>query len=299
MARTPLYKTTEAEMLRRIASGDWPPGLRLGNEFDLAAEFGVSQGTMRRALMAVEAMGYLDRKPGRGTMVAQPRSADTAPPADVRRLTRPDGSALPLTVFRARLTRRQPEGAEAALFDGPLHVLARTLKSGADRFALEEIVLPVALAPEMAEDQPAEFADLLAALGLAPARIDDRLHAEVTDMATSVALACDRYTGLLCLTRLARDRHGTPLARQILRMAGPATYAVTLGPLTRPSRFRVHRGCTAGVRGVHARHPPFSARNGRLSRRRPCARRRPASAPRSPIHYRTSQRRAASHHPCA
>lgn len=229
MARIPLYKKAEAEILRRIRSGDWPPGLRIGNEFDLAAEFGVSQGTMRRALMAVEAVGYLDRKPGRGTVVAAPnRAGDATPPPDLHRLTRPDGSALPLTVFRARLSRRQPEGAEAALFDGPLHVLVRTLKSGLERFALEEIVLPVSLVPDMAEDQQADFADLLIALGLAPARVDDRLHAEVTDMATSVALACDRYTGLLCLSRLARNRNDTPLARQTLRMAGPAVYAVAL-----------------------------------------------------------------------
>lgn len=230
MARTPLYKTAEAEILRRIRSGDWPPGMRLGNEFDLAEAFKVSQGTMRRALMAVEAMGYLDRKPGRGTLVTEPQATNSVPPPDPHRVTRPDGTALPLTVFRAHLSRRRPEGAEAAFFDGGLNVLTRTLKSGTDRFALEEIVLPEALSPEMEEDQPASFPDLLAALGLAAARIDDRLQAEVTDMATSVALACDRHTGLLCLTRIARDRQGTPLARQILRMAGPATYAVTLGP---------------------------------------------------------------------
>lgn len=230
MARTPLYKTAEAEILRRIRSGDWPPGMRLGNEFDLAEAFGVSQGTMRRALMAVEAMGYLDRKPGRGTVVAAPPDAAAAtPPPHLRPLVRPDGTALPLTVFRARLSHRRPEGAEAAFFDGDLNVLTRTLKSGTDRAALEQIVLPVALAPELSEDQPADFADLLAAQGLSPARIDDRLHAEITDMATAVALACNRYTGLLCLTRLARDRHGTPLARQALRMAGPATYVAPFG----------------------------------------------------------------------
>ncbi|PIV75510.1 MAG: hypothetical protein COW55_05300 [Rhodobacteraceae bacterium CG17_big_fil_post_rev_8_21_14_2_50_65_11] len=230
MARTPLYKAAEAEILRRIATGAWPVGMRLGNEFELAEDFGVSQGTMRRALMTVEALGYLDRKPGRGTVVAEPQAATTTPPPDFRRLTRPDGTPLPLTVFRARLTRRLPEGLEAGLFDGPLHALARTLKCSPDRFALEEIVLPVAHRPDMEEDQPAAFIDLLSGLGLAAARIDDRLHAEVTDMATSVALACDRYTGLLCLTRLARDRHGAPIARQTLRMAGPVAYGVTLGP---------------------------------------------------------------------
>ena len=34
MAREPLYKKAEAEMLRRIRSGKWPEGTRLGNEFE-------------------------------------------------------------------------------------------------------------------------------------------------------------------------------------------------------------------------------------------------------------------------
>ncbi len=71
MAREPLYRKTEEEMLRRIRSGDWEIGRRLPNEFSLADEFGVSQGTMRRALITLEGMGLLTRKPGRGTIVAK------------------------------------------------------------------------------------------------------------------------------------------------------------------------------------------------------------------------------------
>jgi GntR family transcriptional regulator len=72
MARTPLYKAAETEMIRRIESGEWEVGKRLPNEFVLAEEFKVSQGTMRRALMTLEGMGLLNRKPGRGTLVARP-----------------------------------------------------------------------------------------------------------------------------------------------------------------------------------------------------------------------------------
>jgi len=227
MARVPLYKQAETEMLRRIGEGIWPEGLRLGNEFDLAAEFGVSQGTMRRALMSLEAMGYLNRKPGRGTVVATPATVPFADPPDLGGLTLPDGAPLQLEVFRARLSTRRAEGPETQLFDGSLHVLTRTLKSGGERFALEEVLIPTARVPRMAEDQPADFQGILAALGLGPARIEARLWAEVTDMASSVALACDRHTGLLCLTRTARDAVGTALAHQTLRIAGPAAYGAT------------------------------------------------------------------------
>ena len=40
MARVPLYKAAEAELIRRIESGDWEVGRRLPNEFVLAEEFG-------------------------------------------------------------------------------------------------------------------------------------------------------------------------------------------------------------------------------------------------------------------
>jgi DNA-binding transcriptional MocR family regulator len=75
MARTPLYKAAETEMIRRIEAGEWEVGKRLPNEFVLAEEFKVSQGTMRRALMTLEGMGLLNRKPGRGTLVARPGPA--------------------------------------------------------------------------------------------------------------------------------------------------------------------------------------------------------------------------------
>lgn len=229
MARVPLYKTAETEVLRRIETGVWPVGTRLGNEFELAAEFGVSQGTMRRALMTLESAGHLHRKPGRGTIVAEPTTAAAATPTDFHRLTLPDGAPLPLEVFRAKVTERAPEGEEAKLFPGPVHALSRTLKSGGDRFALEEVLIPVDLIPALDEDQPAGFLDLLADLALTPTQVEDRLHADITTMGDSVALACDRHTGLLCLTRVARDAGGKVLARQSLRMAGPAAYGVTLG----------------------------------------------------------------------
>lgn len=229
MAREPLYKKAETEMLRRVKSGTWAEGMRLGNEFELAEEFGVSQGTMRRALMTLEGMGYLHRKPGRGTIVARPVRPDTPAP-DFDRLHGPEGTPLNLEVFRSRRALRAPDATEQTLFGpGRLHDYARTLKSGGDRFALEEVHIPVALCPDAGEDLPADLTDILVALDLAASRVEDRLHAEETSMSDAVALSVDRHTPLLCLTRVAVDADGTPLIRQVLRMAGSAAYGVTLG----------------------------------------------------------------------
>ncbi len=56
--------------MQRIASGAWRPGEALPSEGELAAEIGVSQGTVRKALDAMEAETLVVRRQGRGTYVA-------------------------------------------------------------------------------------------------------------------------------------------------------------------------------------------------------------------------------------
>ena len=231
MARVPLYKAAEDEMLRRIREGDWPVGLRLPNEFGLAEEFGVSQGTMRRALMTLEGLGYLSRKPGRGTIVANPQPVQAAAPLSPVQaaLTDGDGAAPALTVYRARAGTRGSDPDEAALFGtGRLSCLDRTLKRDDTRIALDSVAIPEPRAPSIPETAPVDLPELLTELDLAPTRIEDRLSATVTTMAESVALSSDRYTGLLVLTRTAFDDGGRAIGRQVLRMiAADIGYAVT------------------------------------------------------------------------
>jgi len=228
MAREPLYRKAEAEMTRRIRKGIWQPGRRLPNEFVLAEEFGVSQGTMRRALMTLESQGLLDRKPGRGTVVATPRAGAAT---DRQAATGFDRLEVvePPQVFRDKGHTRTANETEAALFGpGDVHVITRTLRCAGARFALEEIILPAALAPDIPEGLPAGFVQVLAEYGLHPARMDDRITADLTSMGDAVALSVDRYTPLLCLERVARDTGGRALGRQRLRIAGDAAYGVTL-----------------------------------------------------------------------
>lgn len=233
MARVPLYKAAETEMLRRIEAGDWPVGLRLPNEFGLADEFGVSQGTMRRALMTLESMGFLQRKPGRGTIVAKPetKSAQSNPSPGFDRLRDASGTPPDFEVFRARATTRGATEAEAALFGtARLAGLERTMRLDGERCALDEITLPESLTPALPEDAPVHLPDILAALGHPVAEITDHLSAAVTSMGESVALSVDRYSPLLVLTRTARDADGAAFAQQVLRLVPEhAGYAITLG----------------------------------------------------------------------
>jgi GntR family transcriptional regulator len=58
-------------MMGRMIQGVWKPGAVLPSEVQLAAEFGVSQGTVRKALDALAAENLVIRRQGRGTFVAE------------------------------------------------------------------------------------------------------------------------------------------------------------------------------------------------------------------------------------
>lgn len=66
----PLYGQVREIVLSRIRQGAWRAGQMLPNEIDLAAEFGVSIGTVRRAIEGLERQGVVTRRQGRGTFVA-------------------------------------------------------------------------------------------------------------------------------------------------------------------------------------------------------------------------------------
>ena len=66
----PLYAQVRELLMQRIASGVWQPGDALPSEPELAAEIGVSQGTVRKALDEMEAETLVLRRQGRGTYVA-------------------------------------------------------------------------------------------------------------------------------------------------------------------------------------------------------------------------------------
>ena len=221
MARVPLYKATETEMIRRIKAGEWTVGLRLPNEFGLAEEFGVSQGTMRRALITLEGLGLLARKPGRGTIVCDPETSKDHQENSVPAPQLRDASGAPviLDVYRARSATRGADDEELALFGTTrLATLERIFHRNGQRAARDLVTIPEALLPVIDEDADPDLAELLQDAGIGCDHIDEDITAAVTTMSASVALACDRYTALLVLTRTARDAKGNPIARQRLQL---------------------------------------------------------------------------------
>ena len=69
----PAHRRISDHIAARIQSGQYETGSRLPSEPRLAAEFGVSRGTLRQALASLRQGGFLDSIAGRGTFVRGPR----------------------------------------------------------------------------------------------------------------------------------------------------------------------------------------------------------------------------------
>jgi len=67
---SPLYQQIKAMLLASLQAGEWQPGEVIPSEFELAARYEVSQGTVRKAIDELTAQNLLIRKQGKGTFVA-------------------------------------------------------------------------------------------------------------------------------------------------------------------------------------------------------------------------------------
>ena len=69
----PLYKQLEDQLKEEIDTGKRKAGSRLPTENELSTTYNVSRVTVRKALAGLSELGYLDRKSGKGTFVAEKR----------------------------------------------------------------------------------------------------------------------------------------------------------------------------------------------------------------------------------
>lgn len=64
-----LYAKVADHIVERINAGELPPGTRLPAEGDLADEYGIALGTIRRATQELRDRGRVISLPGKGTFV--------------------------------------------------------------------------------------------------------------------------------------------------------------------------------------------------------------------------------------
>jgi GntR family transcriptional regulator len=219
----PLYLQVKELMVRRLASG-WRPGEALPSEFELADEFGVSQGTVRKALDELAGQNLLERRQGKGTFVAQ-HTAQRALFHFFHLIADSGERALPgarmLSLDKAKADRR--EAVQLGLRPGASVVRLKRLRLLGERVALHErIVLPGALFANFTDRMPVDVPNELyryyeERYGVTVARAVEKLKAVAARPDEAKALGLKSGAPLLEIDRLAYTVDGRAVEWRLSR----------------------------------------------------------------------------------
>lgn len=220
-AFSPLYQQIKGLILRSLQAGEWKPGDLIPSEFELAARFKVSQGTVRKAVDELATDNLLVRRQGKGTFVAthaeqhiqfrflrllpDQGTLDEQGPAerriiDCRRLRAPAEVARPLGL----------RSGDAVL------LVRRVLAFGGTPAILEEIWLPGGpfkglTLDALASDTGPMYALFESSFGVRMVRATEKLKAVAADADTAQLLNVNPGHPLLSVERLAFTYNDTPM----------------------------------------------------------------------------------------
>jgi GntR family transcriptional regulator len=196
----------------RIAMGEWKPNAAIPNEGDLAREFGVSSGTMRKALDLMEGERLLTRRQGRGTFVNDQSSDELAVRYSNIRTT--DGERITGEVNLVSVTQGSANSAECGRLrlrpDDKVWRLQRLRMHKGEPFMVEDVVMPAALFPDLDEqkDLPSRIVVLAQQYGILLGRGDERLSIGAASPEVAETLGLKPGAPILLLDRLVHDLSG-------------------------------------------------------------------------------------------
>ena len=207
---SPLYRQIKILLVQRLESAEWRPGEAIPSESDLAQHFGVSQGTVRKAIDEMVAENLLVRRQGKGTFVA----THDDPRAFFRflRLVPLAGGveqarSVPLECWRAKA------GTEAARMlalqvGDPIVIVRRLLKFAEKPVVVDEIYLPGeifgALTLELLRDYEGSLYSFFEnRFAIRMIRAEERLRAVAADRGSAERLGVAEGSPLLSVERVS------------------------------------------------------------------------------------------------
>ena len=209
----PLYRQVKALLIQRISDRQWLPGQAIPAEPIIAAELGVSQGTVRKALDEMAAENVLVRRQGRGTYVARHDEARIL--FQFFKIV-PDGGVPVFPDSRLRsVTQGVADAAESrALALAPAAPVIRIarLREIAGVVAISEyLTLPAALFPDFpGEDVPNNLYDFYAArFGITISGGQERVKAVAASSDDAAHLGLVAGAPVLLIDRIAHALDGT------------------------------------------------------------------------------------------
>ena len=215
---SPLYRQIKTLILQGLASGEWRSGEIIPSEGELAVRYGVSQGTVRKAIDEMAAENLVIRRQGKGTFVA----SHDDPRAFFRflRLVPLNGGieksrSVPLECWRAKA------GTEAARMLGlnvsdPIIIVRRLLQFSGKPVVADEIYLSGeifgALTIDMLRDYEGSLYSLFESnFGVRMIRAEERIRAVPAERSSSELLGVAEGSPLLSVERVSYSYGDTPV----------------------------------------------------------------------------------------
>lgn len=220
----PLYQQAKQTLLGRIAAGDWPPGTFLPSETALAKEYGVSQGTIRKALNELTSEGRVQRFQGKGTAI--PTFDSDLHFYRFFLWTNLEGkpnfpSSQVMLVRKEKANREVSKHLQLEPGKDVLRIERIRVLDGQAAIN-ERIYLPCALYPNIEKHVTGTFPNTLydffqKRFGITIARAMEFVTAEAASATDAKRLDVPEGTPLLAIRRLALDLHDKPVELRFSR----------------------------------------------------------------------------------
>lgn len=230
----PLYRQAYDLLAVRIHKGTWRPAEALPSEQALAAELGVSHGTVRKALDALVADKLLQRRQGKGTFVVE-QTAEQALFQFFRICDR-DGKRATPTSSNATVVRRPATRLEAKRLElkpkSDVYAIGRVRSVDQTPLIRETLVVSVDRFPDLDQRKPLPntiYVLYQQAYGALVTEAQEQVIAVAATATDAKVLNVAKGTPLLKVERIALDHQKNPLE---LRMSFVRTdslsYSVSL-----------------------------------------------------------------------
>jgi GntR family transcriptional regulator len=202
-------------LAERIARREWKPGFAVPNEGDLAREFGISPGTVRKALDLMEEGQLVTRRQGKGTFVNDPSSKEAA--ARFNNLRGPGGERVAAEPGPARITESAAGDRDCARLGlragAAVYRIHRLRHIRGQNVMLEEATLPAALFPGMHErgEVHEDIGVLAREYGILLGRAEERISVAVPSPGMAARLGVPSGAQVMALDRVIFMLDGPPV----------------------------------------------------------------------------------------
>lgn len=221
----PLYEQVKRQISELILVGAWAPGDVLPGEVQMAAQFGVAVGTVRRALQDLVAEGLVMRRRKTGTVVT-----GRTPHHSLRlffqyfRLHGMDGSLLRSDTVTIDCIDRlandvDREKLDLKVADRVIEV-TRVRKIDGRRIMHETMALPASRVPDfppVSALPPLLYLFLLEHYGIRIAAVRESIWADIATLQDAKMLDMNGVQAVMVIDEVAYDQSGTPTIHAVHR----------------------------------------------------------------------------------